>query len=296
MRKIIFLIVLSLIFLSCTVKKAESQFIKGDHYELKKSENQKAVLVLFPCFPCDIEHTKTEAGFLKDIEKDGITTLLLDYNQKLFLTEAEKKEYSKTLHSILDQHNVDKKNVFIGGFSGGGNIAFLLSGYLLKNNNSVQPKGMFVIDSPIDLEQLYYNAQKDISANIDADAAEEGKFLVELFEKELGKPSENQGKYKTASPYLISSNSIENIQYVKGIKTRFYCEPDLEWQQQNKGRKWEDLNAFVLKKANESLLNLGSQKSEYIETKNRGIRANGKKHPHSWNLVERGELVRWMLP
>ncbi|CAH0168273.1 hypothetical protein [Chryseobacterium sp. Bi04] len=296
MRKIIFLIVLSVIFLSCTAKKVEGQFIKGDHYELKKSENQKAVLVLFPCFPCDIEHTKMEAGFLKDIEKDGITTLLLGYNQKLFLTEAEKEEYSETLLSILDQHNVDKKNVFIGGFSGGGNIAFLLSGYLIKNNNSVQPKGMFVIDSPIDLEQLYYNAQKDISANIDADAAEEGKFLVELFEKELGKPSENQGKYKTASPYLISSNSIENIQYLKGIKTRFYCEPDLEWQQQNKGRKWEDLNAFVLKKANESLLNLGNQKSEYIETKNRGIRANGKKHPHSWNLVERGELVRWMLP
>ncbi|MCQ9636341.1 hypothetical protein MP477_15390 [Chryseobacterium sp. WG23] len=289
------MIVLSVIFLSCTAKKAEGQFIKGDHYELKKSENQKAVLVLFPCFPCDIEHTKMEAGFLKDIEKDGITTLLLDYNQKLFLTEAEKEEYSETLLSILDRHNVDKKNVFIGGFSGGGNIAFLLSGYLIKNNNSVQPKGMFVIDSPIDLEQLYYNAQKDISANIDADAAEEGKFLVELFEKELGKPSENQGKYKTALPYLISSNSIENIQYLKGIKTRFYCEPDLEWQQQNKGRKWEDLNAFVLKKANESLLNLGSQKSEYIETKNRGIRANGKKHPHSWNLVERGELVRWML-
>lgn len=296
MRKFIFLTVLPVFFLSCTAKKAESQLVKGEHYELKKSDNQKAVLVLFPCFSCNIEHTKTEAGFLKNIEQEGITTLLLDYNQRLFLTDAEKEEYSKTLLSILDRHDVDKNNVFIGGFSSGGNVAFLLSSYLIKSNNSVQPKGMFVIDSPIDLEKLYDNAQKDVSANIDADAVEEGKFLMALFEKELGKPTENQEKYKIASPYLMSSPSIENIQYVKGIKTRFYCEPDLEWQQQNKGRKWENLNAFALKKANESLLNLGSEKSEYIETKNRGIRANGKKHPHSWNLVERGELVRWMLP
>lgn len=295
MRKSIFLIIVSVFFLSCTAKKAESSIAKGKHYELNKSADQKAVLVLFPCFPCNIEHTKTEAGFLKNIEKEGITTLLLDYNQKLFLTESEKQKYSKAINSILDQNHIDKRNIFIGGFSGGGNVAFLLSSYLIKNKNSIQPKGVFVVDSPIDLEQLYINAQRDVTINADPDAVEEGKFLIGLFEKELGKPSENSEKYQKVSPFLMSSNSLENLQYLRDVKTRFYCEPDLEWQQQNKNRKFEDLNAFVLKRANESLLNLGSRKTEYIETKNRGIRANGKKHPHSWNIVEREDLIRWML-
>ncbi|MFZ4927956.1 hypothetical protein [Chryseobacterium sp. Mn2064] len=295
MLKRIFLIVISVFFLSCTAKKSESNVAKGKHYELNRSEDQKAVLILFPCFPCDIENTKTEAGFLKDLEKEGITTLLLDYNQRLFLSESEKQEYSKTINSILDQNLIDKKNVFIGGFSSGGNVAFLLSSYLMKSGNSIQPKGLFVVDSPLDLEQLYLNAQKDVTANADPEAVEEGKFLIQLFEKELGKPSENGQKYQSASPFLMSSNSIENLQYLKEIKTRFYCEPDLQWQQQNRNRKFEDLNAFFLKKVHQSLYNLGSRNTEYIETQNRGIRANGQKHPHSWNIVERESLIRWIL-
>ncbi|WP_157837440.1 hypothetical protein [Chryseobacterium sp. P1-3] len=52
---------------------------------------------------------------------------------------------------------------------------------------------------------------------------------------------------------------------------------------------------MFLKKTNEALVNLGNHTAEYIETKNRGIRANGKKHPHSWNIVEQKGLVKWML-
>lgn len=296
MRKNIFLVVLSIFsLLSCsTVGISENGIVKNEHYELNKSVNQKAVLVLFPCYPCDLENTKAEAGFLKNIEKEGITTLLLNSNQKLFLTESEKEEYARSLNKIFNKNKIKKENVFIGGFSSGGNVALLLSSYLIKSHDFIQPKGLLVVNSPIDLEQLYHNAERDIMANADSDAVEEGRFLTTLFKKELGKPSENLEKYKIASPYLMSCNSVENIQYLKDIKTRFYCEPDLEWQKSNRNRKFEDLNALMLKKGYEALMNLGNKNAEYIETKNRGIRANGKKHPHSWNLVEHGELVNWM--
>lgn len=295
MIKNIFLIILSIVLSGCAVKNTAGRVVKEELYELHTAPKQKAVLVLFPCFPCDIEHTKAEAMFLKDIEKEGVSVLLLNYNRKLFLTEAEKKEYASDLEAIFDKNKINKDNIFIGGFSSGGNVALLLSNNLIKNKSSVQPKGLLVVDSPVDLEKLYYNAEKDVVANVDPAAVEEGEFLVELFESELGKPDENLEKYKDVSPYLISVNSTENIQYLKGIKTRFYCEPDLEWQQKNRGRTFEGLNAFMLKKMNQSLISLGSRTSEYIETRNRGIRANGQKHPHSWNIVEREELVKWML-
>jgi hypothetical protein len=35
--------------------------------------------------------------------------VLLDYNQKLFLTDAEKKEIADQLNSILNKHHIDKK-------------------------------------------------------------------------------------------------------------------------------------------------------------------------------------------
>src|SRR5690606_22123623 len=212
-----------------------------------------------------------------------------------FLNESEKTEYAKLLNTILDENKVEKENIFIGGFSSGGNISLLLSNFLLETKNTVEPKGVFIVDSPLDLEELYNGAKSDLNKNVDVEAVEEGKFLIELFENEIGKPSENIEEYKTISPYLISCNSIKNIEYLKNIKTRFYCEPDLEWQMKNKNRKYEEINAYKLEKAYNSLISLGSEKTEFIKTENRGIRANGEKHPHSWKIVERENLIKWIL-
>jgi hypothetical protein len=295
MKKIILIILISIFLVNCKAKNDEIKIIKGENYELKIASEQKAILILFPCFPCDIENTKTEAKFLKNIEKEGITTLLLNINQKLFLNESEKIEYAELMNTILKKNKVENENIFIGGFSSGGNISLVLSNYLLKTKNEVEPKGVFMVDSPLDLEELYKGAKNDLKRNVDAEAVEEGKFLIELFENEIGKPNENIEKYKTISPYLISCNSINNIEYLKNIKTRFYCEIDLEWQMKNKSRKFEELNAYKLEKAYNSLVNLGSKKAEFIKTKNRGIRANGEKNTHSWNIVERENLIKWIL-
>ncbi len=294
-NKIIFSILfISAFLVCCKTEKKEIKVVKNKNYELKISNDQKAVLILFPCFPCDIENTKTEAKFLKDFEIEGITTLLLNYNQKLYLTESDKMEYSKAINSILDKNEVKKENIFIGGFSSGGNVSVLLANYLFKTQNQIQPKGIFVVDSPLDLEELYNGAKSDIKKNVDKDAVEEGKFLVEMLEQEIGKPEVNIEKYKMLSPYLISSNSTTNIEYLKNIKVRFYCEPDLEWQMKNKDRKYEELNAYKLEKTYNSLVNLGNKKAEFIKTINRGVRANGEKHPHSWNIVERKSLMKWI--
>jgi hypothetical protein len=252
------------------------------------------VLILFPCYPCDIENTKKEAFFLRDLEKEGITILLLDLNKKLYLTDEEQQNYAKILNNALDSNKITKENVFIGGFSSGGNIAFILSNYLIKSKNSIIPKGVFVVDSPLDLEHLYKGAQNNIKLKANSDAYNEGIFITELFEKELGKPTGNLEKYKQFSPYLMSLNASENIANLKNIKVRFYTEPDLEWQKKNRSRMYDDLNAYALEKTHETLIKLGNAKSELIKTQNRGIRANGEKNPHSWNIVEKQSLLNWL--
>lgn len=294
-KRIFVMLFILLFIISCKTKSEVITVVKKQNYELKISNNQSAVLILFPCFPCDIENTKNEANFLKNIEKDGVTTLLLDFNQKLYLTNKEKIEYAKIINSILDKNKIKKENIFIGGFSSGGNISIILSNFLLKTKDIIQPTGAFAVDSPLDLEELYNGAKKDIEKNISEDAVNEGFFLVELLEKEIGKPNENIEKYEEFSPYLMSSNSTTNIEFLNTIKIRLYCEPDLEWQQKNRSRKYEDLNAYKLEKTYNSLLNLGSNTVEFVKTENKGVRANGEKHPHSWNIVERESLLKWMM-
>lgn len=294
MKKSVFIIFTLILSGACTPKKAPVQVITGKDYELKIASPQKAVLVLFPCYPCDIANTKAEAKFLKNIEKQGITTLLLNYNLRLFLSDAEKTEYAKTLNSILNEHNIATNNLYIGGFSGGGNVTMLLSSYLIKSKNAIQPKGIMVVDSPIDLEALYYDSQKDVVKNADPEAVAEGHYLIELLENAFGKPTDHLENYKNASPYLASCKITDNIAYLKDIKTRFYSEPALEWQKQQRNRTYEDLNAYKLEQASKTLKELGSTQTEFIATENRGYRANGDRHPHSWSIVEQGSLVKWM--
>src|SRR5690606_33393051 len=288
--KNILLILFPIFLMNCTRQQVENQ-----SYILHPAVSQKAVLVLFPCIPCDKEHTVAEADFLRDMDEIGITTILLDYNQKLFLSESEKLELSQFLNQIFDENKIEKQNIFMGGFSSGGNLAAMVTNYLLETRNEIQPKGVFIVDAPFDLEQLYNGAKKDLIQNVDVDAVEEAKSLVEFLEKELGNPAQKIENYMKNSPYLISKNAAQNISQLTKIKTRFYCEPALDWQAENRNRVYEDLNAFKLEKAYESLLELGGKNVEFIETENRGIRANGQRHPHSWNIVARENLVNWIL-
>lgn len=282
------------VFSSCTPSAQKVKTIKKEKYELKIAPNQKAILIVFPCYPCDIEHTKHEAKFLENIEKEGITTLLLNINQKLWLTQTEKEEYSKLINKILDSNKVAKKNIFLGGFSSGGNVAVILANHLLKNRDVIQPKGVFAVDSPLDIEQLYKNAQKGIIEKASTDSYNESVFIVNLIEQNFGKSPENLAKLREFSAFLLSENSTTNMDYLKNIKVRFYTEPALEWQKKNRNKSYEDLNAYILEKAYDLLRSLGSHSVELIKTENKGIRANGTVHPHSWSIVDKSHLLVWL--
>lgn len=68
MKIVNYIIIFLLIVSSCKGKSEEknrterhkSETIKTPKFELLKAENQKGLLILFPCFPCDAENTLSE--------------------------------------------------------------------------------------------------------------------------------------------------------------------------------------------------------------------------------------------
>ncbi len=38
----------------------------------------------------------------------------------------------------------------------------------------------------------------------------------------------------------------------------------------------------------------GSENIELIETTDRGYRADGTRHPHSWSIIDKADLIQWM--
>ncbi len=285
---------LLIIFVACQSQSQQAKLITTKDYELTIAPNQKAVLILLPCYPCDIANTKSEALFLKDMDKANVTTLLLNINHKLWLMDTEKQNYAKFIQHILDSNAVENKNIYIGGFSGGGNVSILLASHLVKTKNKLDVKGVFIADSPLDMQHLYKTAQYNVLVKANDDAYNEGLYTLDLLEKSIGKPDSSFSNYELYSPYLTSTGNISNVIGIKNLKVRLYTEPALDWQKQNRKRNYEELNAFVIEKLYLSLKQNGCDKVELIKTENKGYRANGTRNPHSWRIVDREGLLKWM--
>jgi hypothetical protein len=129
-------------------------------YDLLLPAEQKALLILFPCFPCDAADTRAESRIADTAAANGIAVLMLNFNQHILMSEAEQQEVIGTIAGAVKEHGVDASNTFIGGFSSGGNVSVLLAKALLRSAEPpVKLKGVFAVDSPLDLVLLYECAQ-----------------------------------------------------------------------------------------------------------------------------------------
>lgn len=299
-----YIIILVLIAVSCKgqseknnrTEKQKYEIIKTSEFELIKSENQKGLLILFPCFPCNAENTLSEFEIAEISVKNDFSVLAMNLNQRLYLNQKEKQELAEQLTKIVREQNLSEKNIFVGGFSSGGNVSLLICDYLKKNKRQIQPKGVFIVDSPIDLLGLYRTSEKNLKLNFSESSIQESAWIKDLFDTEFGNPISGIDNYEQNSPYTFEKENIDNLKGLEHLKIRFYTEPDLKWWNQHAKNDYEDLNAFYIQKLSDKLkIEFGNKNVEMIKTKNKGYRKNGERHPHSWSIVNGKDLVNWML-
>lgn len=299
-----YIVIILLIAISCkgqneknnSTEKPEPETTKTSEYELIKAENQKGLLILFPCFPCNAENTLNEFKIAEISVDNGFSVLAMNLNERLYLNSKEKQELAEQLTQIVHEQHLSEKNIFIGGFSSGGNVSLLICDYLKKANNQIQPKGVFVVDSPVDLLGLYRTAEKNLKLNFSEPSVQESTWIKDLFGKGFGKPEDGIANYELNSPYTFETQNIDNLKGLATLKIRFYTEPDLKWWSVHAKNDYEDLNAFYIEKLSNKLkMEFGNNNVQLIKTENRGYRANGERHPHSWSIVDRKDLVSWMM-
>lgn len=280
--------------ISCNSKK--SNVIIEDTFQLYKVENQVGTLILFPGFGGGgSENTKKEFNIITLATKNNFSVLLMDFDQHVFLKNSEKESLKKELEILFIKNKLITENIFIGGFSSGGNVSLLLSDYLIKTKSNLIPKGVFIVDSPVDLLQIYEVSKKNITNNDTSESLEESKWIIENFNKDFGNPSKDTKNYEINAPFTFKTLNISNLQNLKNTKIRLYTEPDIEWWKNYNGNEFRDLNAFSIQQMAKELKKQYFQNIEVIYTKNKGYRANGKKHPHSWSIVDKENLITWML-
>ena len=305
MNKTLGIILIFIVLISCknaekektkNSAKIEFQEIIKDGYELSKpTESIKRVLVLFGGYPEKAKDIKREFKILEIANKNNIAVVFMNYNQKLWLEENEKQKLAEQLRNIFLENKLPLNKTYFGGFSSGGNVALLISDFVTQQNLDISPKGVFIVDSPIDLVALYKSAEKNIARNFSEPSVQESTWLLETLGNKFGNPNSNISKYKEYSIYTSKTNNIDNIKHLKNTKIRFYTEPDILWWKENRMADYDQMNAYYIKGLSETLNKLEFKNVEYIPTINKGYRANGERHPHSWTIVDKENLINWML-
>lgn len=302
MKHIKKLLAIILLLVSCkndiVTSKAISnpKIIITKDYELYIPQEQDAVLILFGGGGATAKDTENEFKITQPALQNNVAVLLMNFNRRLWIEDKDSKALTQLLNDNFKKHNLNTKNVVIGGMSIGGNVALTLTNYLLKNNTLYKPTGVFIVDSPIDLYGLYQSSIKDIkNPNFSEERLAEPKFIVNYFNDEFGGADNIFTNIQKVSPFTLKTQNITNIKNLKDIQFNLYIEPDKIWWKDVRNTDFESTNAYSIQQLYKVLKINNWNNVNLIETKNKGYRANGERHPHSWSIVDKNKLMTWIL-
>lgn len=285
----------AILLLSCGQSEKKHSTVQLPFGKLLQVEDSRALLVLFPGFGGSAETIENELKIQEMAKQQAVSVLSFNFSQDLFLSEGQKHLLASQLNDVIISYELENTALYIGGFSSGGNVSFLLGEYLSDNLEFKQPQGVFCVDSPIDLLALRRNCASAIDRGFSDVAVEEAHFVINLFDKKLGSPDSTIVKYEEASVFTNETMNTSNMAHLLDKKIRFYTEPDSTWWLENRAAPYQETNAYILAQCAVALQEKGATHVELIQTKDRGYRANGDRHPHAWSIIDKEALFDWML-
>lgn len=200
-------------------------------------------------------------------------------------------------NQLMKEYNISNNRIVLGGFSGGGMLSITFAERAVRDKNtSFIPKAIFAIDVPLDYEQMYERAQREIKRNFSEIGVSEANWVINDFNTTFGgSPTDFPNEYEKYSMFTYRKEDGGNAKYLIDIPIRIYTEPGIEWQLENRHRDLYDLNCTNIS-AMINLLQLnGNKNAEIISTFNKGKRLNGTKHPHSWSIMDSNDTMNWII-
>ncbi|MBV6646390.1 MAG: hypothetical protein KI790_13125 [Cyclobacteriaceae bacterium] len=230
----------------------------------------------------------------------NILTIGLSNELQFYMDEDMYRHLKESISNALIRYQIKSKNFVIGGFSAGGVIAARFCERTVEDSlNDFTPQGLFTVDAALDLSELYRYFIREISRVCSVKGSEigknEAKFISEMMIKEFGGTLDDKAiVYQANSPLNIELADGGNAKYLAGIPVRAYHEPDVQWQIMNRCRDMRDNNVNSGSILINTLRQLGNNQAELMLTLDKGYRNDGRRHPHSWSIVNEEELIKWV--
>jgi len=284
-----------------TIKKIvldENDFYSG-HYLVVEPENKEAisgVLVLLAGFGQIPENTPPETKLHNVSYANNILTVFYAAGNKLYADSITQVKLTNVINDIIKRYKVKSNTFVLGGFSAGGMIAMryveLCSEF--PDKFPIQPKGVFAVDSPIDIFTIYEQLEESIKNNYSEMAVEEAVRAIGYIKNDYGIPLENASTYAKLTAFSMNKTYSQNEKYLKNCAVRTYHDVDIAWRIKNRNQTVHGSNYEVTAELINRLNLMGNNRAEFMQSFQTGYRSNGLRHPHSWSIVNEVEFIQWM--
>lgn len=254
------------------------------------------ILILMSGWHEKIEDIFPETKLPYEAFKRNIPTLIPSINTRVHSDTTCYKLINEMIIDYSKRKNDKIENVIIGGLSAGGIMSLNYAIHMVKNPHDLIPipKSVVVVDPPVDLYNLWFIMERLSKRNCVASAKNEADYYMDYCKIYLGgTPKEVPEKYREASPFSRALENGGNTVYLKDISIRVYCEPDMDWWLA-RCEDLSDMNATDLSTMINTLRLIGNNHAEFITTTNKGYRLDGRRHPHSWSILDAEDTANWI--
>lgn len=197
--------------------------------------------------------------------------------------------------AFVSEKRIPPGNVFVGGISASGTRALRYAQYCAagKSKLGAPLAGVFAVDAPLDLARFYRSAAR-IKARGSGMLEEAGLMLRVLPERLGGPPDAAPERYAQASVYSFDAADGGQARLLRGTPLVLIHEPDTDWQLEERGADYYDLNSFDIAGFCRLLRSLGAPDLTLITTTGKGFARDGTRKPHSWTIVDEDRLIDWI--
>ena len=214
----------------------------------------------------------------------------------LCYTDSSTQLLDEIINEAIIENNLPRNNLFIGGLSASGTRALCFTQYCEqgKSKFGIKIRGVFSVDSPLDLERFCYSAKIN-KRNFKDGMLWEANLMNKVFPDRLGPIETNTENYRQNSVFSYKDSLGGNAKYLLNVPTLFFHEPDVDWWIKERGAAYYDINSFDIAGLVNWLTVNGGTKVEQVITTNKGFDRQGNRKCHSWTIVDEEYLINWIV-
>lgn len=302
----------TLTFMSCQANKEEQasdptptkivldstdQWFGHYHVLEPESDQIEGVLFLLAGLTQDQSSIFIESDLPEVAANQNLLTVA--FAGRTFLSADERliPSLNRVFEDIMERYQVEADQFILGGFSAGGIIAMRYTQLCVEKPEEfpIQPAGLFMVDAPIDLFFLQEMHLKIIQDSLSEVAVNEARFLGRLYNGFYGTtPDQNPEAFRNISPFSINMAYGTHEQYLMDIPIRTYHDVDIMWRIIERGQPARYQNYIPNAELINRLILAGHQDALLVQSYQTGYRADGKRHPHSWSVVDEAACIAWI--